>query len=75
MAQEHRPLELCCAGNFTEKTGPMKSVTVVGIVLILIGVIALALQGITLITSEKVAQVGPLEVTKEKKKTIPCLPF
>jgi len=53
----------------------MKPVIIVGMVLILIGVIALVLQGITLVTSEKVAQVGPLEVNKETKKTIPLPPI
>ena len=53
----------------------MKSVTIVGIVLILIGVITLALQGITLVTSEQVAKVGPLEVTKETQRTLPLPPI
>jgi hypothetical protein len=53
----------------------MKPMTIIGIVLILIGVVALTLQGITVVTGEKVAKVGPLEVTKETKKTIPLPPI
>jgi hypothetical protein len=53
----------------------MKPMTIIGIVLIVIGIVALALQGITVVTGEKVAKVGPLEVTKETKKTIPLSPI
>jgi hypothetical protein len=53
----------------------MKPMTIIGIVLILIGVVALVLQGITVVTGEKVAKVGPLEVTKETKKTVPLPPI
>ena len=53
----------------------MKPMTIIGIVLILIGVVALTLQGITVVTGEKVAKVGPLQVTKETKKTFPLPPI
>ena len=53
----------------------MKFVTIVGIVLILIGVIALALQGLTIVTNEQVVKIGPLEVTKETQKTLPLPPI
>lgn len=53
----------------------MKSMTIIGIVLIVIGVVALVLQGITFVTGEKVAKLGPLEVTKETKRTIPLPPI
>lgn len=53
----------------------MKVLTIVGIVLIVIGVVALALQGITIITGEKVAEIGPLELTKEEKQTLPLSPL
>ena len=53
----------------------MKSpVIVIGIVLIVLGVIALAYQGITYTTHEKVLEVGPLKATAEKKHTIPLPP-
>jgi hypothetical protein len=54
---------------------PMRVITMVGIVLIVIGVVALAYQGITYTTREKVLEVGPVEVHKETRKTIPLPPL
>jgi uncharacterized membrane protein len=53
----------------------MKLMSIVGIVLIVIGVVALAYQGISYTTREHVADVGPVEVTKETRKTIPLPPI
>jgi hypothetical protein len=53
----------------------MPFIRLVGIVLIVIGVVALAYQGISYTTRERVADIGPLEVTKESKKTIPLPPL
>lgn len=47
---------------------------IVGILLIVLGVIAFAYQGITYTKSEKVLEVGPITATKETKKTIPLPP-
>jgi hypothetical protein len=47
----------------------------VGIVLIVIGVLAFAYQGISYTTRERVADIGPVEVTRETKKTIPLPPL
>ena len=52
----------------------MKPVTVIGVILIVIGVVALAYQGITYTTSEKVVDLGPLKVETEREKTIPLPP-
>ena len=52
----------------------LKLITIVGIALIILGVIALAYQGITYTTREKVVEIGPLEATTETKKTIPLPP-
>ena len=50
----------------------MKSgVLVVAIILIAIGVVSLAYQGITYTTREKLLEVGPIKATAEKEKTIP----
>jgi hypothetical protein len=46
----------------------------IGIVLIVIGVIALAYGGITYTRREKVLDIGPLEATAEKRETIPLPP-
>ena len=52
----------------------MKPATIVGIVLIVLGVLALAYQGISYTTSEKVVDIGPLKVEAEREKTIPLPP-
>ena len=48
---------------------------VVGIVLIVLGVIALVYQGITYTTREKIIDLGPLKAEVEKEKTIPLPPI
>ena len=53
----------------------MKPIMLVGIVLIVGGLLALVYQGITYTTQEKVVQVGPVQVTAEKEKSIPFPPL
>jgi uncharacterized membrane protein HdeD (DUF308 family) len=53
----------------------MKRIVLVGIALIIIGVVALAYQGITYTTREKILDIGPLEATKKTEKTIPLPPI
>ena len=53
----------------------MRAISMVGIVLIVIGVVMLVYQGITYTTREKVLEVGPVEVRKESQKTIPLPPI
>jgi hypothetical protein len=48
---------------------------IVGVVLIIIGLISLALGGISYTTKEKVVDIGPLEATAERHKTIPLPPL
>jgi uncharacterized membrane protein len=52
----------------------MKTSMIIGIVLIVLGVVALAYEGITYTTREKVVDIGPLHASVEKKKTIPLSP-
>ena len=49
----------------------MKGITIVGVLLIVLGVIALGYEGITYTTREKVLDIGPLKASVDKKKTIP----
>ena len=49
--------------------------TVVAVILIAVGLMALAYQGFTYTTREKVVDIGPVEVTKEKTKTLPLPPI
>ena len=53
----------------------MKPATLIGIALIIVGVLALAYQGITYTTREKVIDIGPLKASVDKKKTIPLPPI
>lgn len=53
----------------------MKTNIVIGIILIVLGIAALAYQGITYTTREKVIDLGPLQMTAEKEKTIPLPPI
>jgi hypothetical protein len=48
---------------------------IVGIVLIVVGVIALAWGGISYTTREKVVDLGPIEASKESEHTIPLPPL
>ena len=46
----------------------------VGLLLIVIGVVALALGGISYTKREKVVDIGPIEATAERRETIPLPP-
>jgi uncharacterized membrane protein len=52
----------------------MKTTTLIGIVLILLGVVALMYQGITYTKTEKLLDIGPIHATTETQKTIPLPP-
>ena len=55
--------------------GSMKPKIIIAIILIVLGIAALAYQGITYTTREKVVDIGPIHVTSEKTKTIPLQPI
>jgi hypothetical protein len=48
---------------------------ILGIVLIVLGIISFAYQGISFTKKEKIIDIGPIEATKEEKKTIPLPPI
>lgn len=52
----------------------MKTYTIAAIILIAIGIMAFAYQGITYTTREKVIDIGPIEMTAESTKTFPLPP-
>jgi len=52
----------------------MKPIAIIGAVLILFGVAALAYQGITYTSRETVLDVGPIHATADRDKTIPVPP-
>ena len=53
----------------------MKTYSIAGIVLIVLGIAALAYQGITYTTTETVIDVGPLHATAERERTFPIPPI
>jgi len=52
----------------------MKPIALLGIVLVVLGLGALAYQGITYTTRETVVDVGPIHATAERQKTVPLPP-
>jgi hypothetical protein len=52
----------------------MKPMLIAGVVLIVLGVAALAYQGITYSSRETVLEIGPLHATAERQKTLPLPP-
>ena len=53
----------------------MKPAGIIGIILIIVGVVALALGGISYTKREKVINAGPLQVSADREKTIPLPPI
>lgn len=52
----------------------MHGKTGIGLVLIVLGVLALAYQGFTYTKKEKVLDIGPIEATSETKEKVPLPP-
>jgi hypothetical protein len=52
----------------------MKPIAVLGIILIVLGLGALAYQGFTYTTRETVVDIGPIHATAEREKTVPLPP-
>ena len=53
----------------------MKTNNLLAIILIAVGVVAFAYQGITYTTREKVVDLGPIQVTADKTKTLSLPPI
>ena len=53
----------------------MRPKIVIAIILIAVGITAFAYQGITYTTREKVVDIGPIQVTAEKTRTLPLPPI
>jgi hypothetical protein len=53
----------------------MKPIAIVAVILIIIGVIALAYGGLSFTTKEKVAEVGPLKLEKDKTHSVSLPPI
>jgi uncharacterized membrane protein HdeD (DUF308 family) len=48
----------------------MKPIAILGVVLIVFGLAALAYQGITYTTKETVIDIGPIKATADREKTL-----
>jgi hypothetical protein len=53
----------------------MRPKIIIAIILIVLGIAAIAYQGINYTTREKVVDIGPIQVTSEKTKTLPLPPI
>ena len=53
----------------------MKINMLIGLILIALGVVAFAYQGITYTTREKAVNLGPIQVTTQKTHNIPLPPI
>jgi len=53
----------------------MRQRSIIAIILIAVGIVAFAYQGITYTTREKVIDLGPIQMTAEKTRTIPLPPI
>jgi hypothetical protein len=53
----------------------MKTLTMAGVVLIVIGLAALVYQGVTYTSRETVLDIGPLHATADRQKTVPIPPL
>jgi len=52
----------------------MKPMTLAGVVLLVLGIVALVYQGFTYTTRETVVDIGPIHATAEREKTFPLPP-
>lgn len=52
----------------------MKATTVLGIILVVLGIVSFAYQGINYTTTKKVVDIGPVHATKQEHHTIPLPP-
>ncbi len=52
----------------------MKPLPLIGVVLIVLGLVALVYQGVNYTSRETVLDIGPLHATAERQKTLPLSP-
>ncbi|HXO05087.1 MAG TPA: hypothetical protein VN884_05600 [Candidatus Sulfotelmatobacter sp.] len=52
----------------------MKTLPVVGLILIVLGIISFAYQGINYTTHKKIVDIGPIQASTTEHKTIPLPP-
>lgn len=53
----------------------MRAATIIGIILIAVGIVALVYQGVSYTTEQTVLELGPVDVQAEERRTIPLPPI
>lgn len=53
----------------------MRTTFVIGVILIILGALALAYQGFTYTTKEEIVDVGPIEANAEKEESVSIPPI
>jgi len=53
----------------------LKPITVVGIVLIIVGIVGFALGGFSFTHQKKDVDMGPIQISHQQKKTVPIPPI
>ncbi len=53
----------------------MKPLSLAGIILIVLGLAALAYQGFSYTSREKIVDIGPLEASADRERTVPLPPI
>ncbi|RPJ53267.1 MAG: DUF3185 domain-containing protein [Acidobacteria bacterium] len=53
----------------------MRTSLVIGVILIILGALALAYQGFSYTSEEKIADIGPIEATAEKEESVSIPPI
>jgi hypothetical protein len=53
----------------------MRTNTLIAVILIAVGIVAFAYQGISYTTREKVVDLGPIQLSADKKRTLPLPPI
>lgn len=53
----------------------MKTLSIIGILLIVLGIAAFAYQGITHTSQDEVVDIGPLQMSAENTQTMPLTPI
>lgn len=53
----------------------MKSAKVLGLILIVLGILSFAYEGISFTTRKKIVDLGPIHASKDEKHTLPIPPI
>ena len=53
----------------------MKPATIIGLILVILGVVGFALGGFSFTHKEKVVDLGPIEASADKKESVPIPPI